>query len=112
MFSGAKMTDKPSIITLILLERRWLTFPETTESPSPRTEHAMCTVADKIYILGGQLELDADDEAGTVFILDTSMYIIILSEQCPDHLNSGEDNQVFLLHTGTNVLTRGLCFPI
>ncbi|KAG0231740.1 Negative regulator of mitotic exit [Mortierella sp. GBA43] len=53
-------------------ERRWLTFPETTESPSPRTEHTMCTVADKIYILGGQLELDADDEAGTVFILDTT----------------------------------------
>ena len=33
----------------------------------------MCTVAEKIFILGGQLELDASDEAGTVFILDTSM---------------------------------------
>ncbi|KAK3812816.1 MAG: hypothetical protein J3Q66DRAFT_346689 [Benniella sp.] len=53
-------------------DRRWLTFPDTAESPSPRTEHAMCTVADKIFILGGQLELDASDEAGTVFILDTT----------------------------------------
>lgn len=32
----------------------------------------MCNVGDKIYILGGQLELNADDDAGSVYILDTS----------------------------------------
>ncbi|KAF9107841.1 Negative regulator of mitotic exit [Mortierella sp. AM989] len=52
--------------------RRWLTFPDTPESPSPRTEHAMCAVGDKVYILGGQLELNAEDDAGAVYILDTT----------------------------------------
>ncbi|KAG0340641.1 Negative regulator of mitotic exit [Podila humilis] len=53
-------------------ERRWLTYPDTLESASPRTEHAMCSVADKIYILGGQLELNAEDETGSIYILDTT----------------------------------------
>ncbi|KAF9388487.1 Negative regulator of mitotic exit [Podila verticillata] len=53
-------------------ERRWLTYPDTLESAPPRTEHAMCNVGDKIYILGGQLELNADDDAGSIYILDTT----------------------------------------
>ncbi|KAG0244990.1 Negative regulator of mitotic exit [Mortierella sp. GBA43] len=43
------------------------------ESASPRTEHAMCNVGDKIYILGGQLDLNATNEdTGVVFVLDTT----------------------------------------
>ncbi|KAF9354704.1 Negative regulator of mitotic exit [Mortierella sp. AD094] len=53
-------------------DRRWLTFPDTPESPSPRTEHAMCAVGDKIYILGGQLDLNAEDDSGSIYILDTT----------------------------------------
>lgn len=36
----------------------------------------MCNVGDKIYILGGQLELNADDDAGSVYILDTSELLL------------------------------------
>ncbi|KAG0210498.1 Negative regulator of mitotic exit [Mortierella sp. NVP41] len=52
-------------------DRRWLTFPDTVDSASPRTEHAMCTVGDRIYIMGGQLELNAEDD-GSIYILDTT----------------------------------------
>lgn len=58
------------------IERRWLTYPDTLESAPPRTEHAMCNVGDKVYILGGQLELNADDDAGSVYILDTSELVV------------------------------------
>ncbi|KAG0207190.1 Negative regulator of mitotic exit [Mortierella sp. GBA30] len=53
-------------------ERRWLTFPDTVDSASPRTEHAMCRVGDKIYILGGQLELNANEDSASIYILDTT----------------------------------------
>ncbi|KAF9177514.1 Negative regulator of mitotic exit [Haplosporangium sp. Z 767] len=53
-------------------DRRWLTFPDTMDSASPRTEHAMCSVGDRVYILGGQLELNADEDPGTIYILDTT----------------------------------------
>jgi hypothetical protein len=54
-----------------IIDRRWLTFPETADSAPPRTEHAMCSVGDRIFILGGQLELNAEDD-GSIYILDTS----------------------------------------
>ncbi|KAI1317687.1 Negative regulator of mitotic exit [Mortierella claussenii] len=53
-------------------ERRWLTFPITLDAPSPRTEHAMCCVGEKLYILGGQLDLNANEDAGMIFVLDTA----------------------------------------
>ncbi|KAF9998100.1 Negative regulator of mitotic exit [Entomortierella chlamydospora] len=53
-------------------ERRWKTFINTPESASPRTEHSMCSVGNKIYILGGQLDLNANETPETVFVLDTT----------------------------------------
>ena len=33
----------------------------------------MCCIGDKIYIIGGQLDLNANNEdAGTIYVLDTS----------------------------------------
>ncbi|ORZ07726.1 hypothetical protein BCR41DRAFT_310675, partial [Lobosporangium transversale] len=55
-------------------ERRWLAFPTTAEAASPRAEHAMCSVGDKLYILGGQLDLNANEDLGIVYVLDTGMY--------------------------------------
>ncbi|KAG9071536.1 Negative regulator of mitotic exit [Linnemannia hyalina] len=52
-------------------DRRWLTFPDTVDSAPPRTEHAMCSVGDRIYILGGQLELNTEED-GSIYILDTT----------------------------------------
>ncbi|KAG0285642.1 Negative regulator of mitotic exit, partial [Linnemannia gamsii] len=52
-------------------DRRWLTFPDTVDSAPPRTEHAMCSVGDRIYILGGQLELNVEED-GSIYILDTT----------------------------------------
>ncbi|KAG0259273.1 Negative regulator of mitotic exit, partial [Linnemannia exigua] len=52
-------------------DRRWLTFPDTIDSAPPRTEHAMCSVGDRIYIMGGQLELNAEED-GSIYILDTT----------------------------------------
>ncbi|KAF9365637.1 Negative regulator of mitotic exit [Mortierella sp. NVP85] len=54
-------------------ERRWVSFPNTLESAPPRTEHAMCNVGDKLYILGGQLDLNtANEDTGIIFVLDTA----------------------------------------
>ncbi|KAF9983898.1 Negative regulator of mitotic exit [Mortierella antarctica] len=53
-------------------DRRWLTFPDTVDSASPRTEHSMCRVGEKIYILGGQLELNVDEDSASIYILDTT----------------------------------------
>ncbi|KAF9946493.1 Negative regulator of mitotic exit, partial [Mortierella alpina] len=53
-------------------DRRWLTFPDTVDSASPRTEHSMCRVGEKIYILGGQLELNVDEDSSSIYILDTT----------------------------------------
>ncbi|KAK5823584.1 hypothetical protein F5H01DRAFT_138154 [Linnemannia elongata] len=52
-------------------DRRWLTFPDTVDSAPPRTEHAMCSVGDRVYILGGQLEQNAEED-GSIYILDTT----------------------------------------
>ncbi|KAF9961433.1 Negative regulator of mitotic exit [Mortierella alpina] len=53
-------------------ERKWITSSNTLEAPSRRTEHAMCNVGDKIYILGGQLDLNATEDPGLVHVLDTT----------------------------------------
>ncbi|CAO3563804.1 unnamed protein product [Mortierella alpina] len=53
-------------------DRRWLTFPDTVDSASPRTEHSMCRVGEKIYILGGQLELNVNEDSSSIYILDTT----------------------------------------
>lgn len=38
----------------------------------------MCSVGEKIYILGGQLESNTEDDSGTVYILDTSKLGLLL----------------------------------
>ncbi|KAG0035138.1 Negative regulator of mitotic exit [Podila clonocystis] len=54
-------------------ERKWLSFPNILDGATPRSEHAMCCIGDKIYILGGQLDLNANNEdAGTIYVLDTN----------------------------------------
>ncbi|KAF9570375.1 Negative regulator of mitotic exit [Mortierella alpina] len=53
-------------------ERKWITSSNTPETPSRRTEHAMCSVGDKIYILGGQLDLNATEDPGLIHVLDTT----------------------------------------
>lgn len=72
----------------------------------------MCTVGEKIYILGGQLELDADDDTGHICILDTSM-----KKECCQGLTPFEQSINFLCHwalTLTFTLSRAhasLCIP-
>ncbi|KAF9288162.1 Negative regulator of mitotic exit [Mortierella alpina] len=53
-------------------ERKWITSSNTPETPSRRTEHAMCNVGDKLYILGGQLDLNATEDPGLIHVLDTT----------------------------------------
>ncbi|KAF9391883.1 Negative regulator of mitotic exit [Podila verticillata] len=54
-------------------ERKWLSFPNILNGATPRSEHSMCCIGDKIYILGGQLDLNANNEdAGTIYVLDTN----------------------------------------
>ncbi|KAG0309489.1 Negative regulator of mitotic exit [Dissophora globulifera] len=54
-------------------ERRWTAFPSMIEAALSRTEHAMCNIGDKIYILGGQLDLNTNEDMGMIYVLDTAM---------------------------------------
>lgn len=56
------------------IERRWITIG-VTEVASARTEHAMCNVGDRIYIFGGQLDLNANEDSGLIHVLETGMFI-------------------------------------
>ncbi|KAF9182565.1 Negative regulator of mitotic exit [Haplosporangium sp. Z 767] len=60
------------LCAFMFTERRWITFQSPIEAASPRTEHAMCSVGNKIYILGGQLDLNATEDPGVVYVLDTT----------------------------------------
>ncbi|KAF9563418.1 Negative regulator of mitotic exit [Mortierella alpina] len=72
-------------------DRRWLTFPDTVDSASPRTEHSMCRVGEKIYILGGQLELNVDEDSASIYILDTT-YESDGSQRLDTVQGSGQDD--------------------
>ena len=47
-------------------------------SPSGRSGHAMASDGRRVFVLGGALSADAqEDEAKVIHILDTSMYFIL-----------------------------------
>ncbi|GJJ71671.1 hypothetical protein EMPS_04021 [Entomortierella parvispora] len=74
VFGGMSHEDLPlsDLWAFKFTDRRWISIPTTMDTASPRSEHAMCNVGDKIYIFGGQLDLNAKEDSGTVFILDTA----------------------------------------
>ncbi|KAF9083945.1 Negative regulator of mitotic exit [Mortierella sp. AD031] len=73
IYGGMNHEDKllGDLYAFKFTERRWISIP-VVEGASARTEHAMCSVADRIYILGGQLDLNANEESGLIHVLETA----------------------------------------
>lgn len=70
--SGVNETNLAALFYNVI-ERRWITIG-ATEAASARTEHAMCNVGDRIYIFGGQLDLNANEDSGLIHVLETCMF--------------------------------------
>ncbi|KAF9432469.1 Negative regulator of mitotic exit [Entomortierella beljakovae] len=51
-------------------ERRWYLFQNMGQAATPRYGHTMCTVKDKIYILGGESEQMLQEDAASIYFLE------------------------------------------
>ncbi|ORZ12975.1 hypothetical protein BCR41DRAFT_371670 [Lobosporangium transversale] len=51
-------------------ERRWYLFQNIGPAPSPRSGHTMCTVKDKIFLLGGNSERADLDDGGALYYIE------------------------------------------
>ncbi|KAG0347154.1 Negative regulator of mitotic exit [Podila humilis] len=97
IFGGMNHQDQllGDLCTFNFNERRWHSLPDAMEGATPRSEHAMCSVGDKIYILGGQLDLNANnDDAGTIYIVDTKRI------RFRDHVSAYDDGDGAIHHEG------------
>ncbi|KAG0329990.1 Negative regulator of mitotic exit [Dissophora globulifera] len=51
-------------------ERRWYLFQSSGPVPSPRNGHSMCTIKDKIFVIGGDAEQGLQDDPAMVYYLE------------------------------------------
>ncbi|KAF9901125.1 Negative regulator of mitotic exit [Linnemannia zychae] len=51
-------------------ERRWYLFQNVGPAPSPRSGHTLCTVKDKIFIIGGESEQSNMEDPAYIFYLE------------------------------------------
>ncbi|KAF9919455.1 Negative regulator of mitotic exit [Linnemannia zychae] len=79
-------------------ERRWISIPVTVASA--RTEHAMCNVGDKIYILGGQLDMNSNEDSGLIHVLDTAK--IRWNDQSGSQRSAYDNESTSRMETGSD----------
>ncbi|KAF9317457.1 Negative regulator of mitotic exit [Podila horticola] len=53
-------------------ERRWYLFQNVGPAASPRSGHTMCTIKDKIFILGGESEMNKTEDSAQIYCLELS----------------------------------------
>ncbi|KAI7821966.1 hypothetical protein BC939DRAFT_454365 [Gamsiella multidivaricata] len=51
-------------------ERRWYIFQNTGSAASPRSGHTMCTIKDRIYVLGGDTQQGLGDDSAMIHYLE------------------------------------------
>ncbi|KAF9560309.1 Negative regulator of mitotic exit [Mortierella alpina] len=51
-------------------ERRWYLFQNVGPVASPRSGHTMCTVKDRIYVLGGESEQTKQEDSAQIYYLE------------------------------------------
>lgn len=56
--------------SLTVLERRWYLFQNIGPVASPRSGHTMCTIKDRIFILGGESEHTKSEDSALIFYLE------------------------------------------
>ncbi|KAF9930433.1 Negative regulator of mitotic exit [Linnemannia zychae] len=63
-------TDLNDAYAFRIHERRWYLFQNVGPAPSPRSGHTMCTVKDKIFIIGGESQQSNMEDPAYIFNLD------------------------------------------
>ncbi|KAK3846318.1 MAG: hypothetical protein J3R72DRAFT_363616, partial [Linnemannia gamsii] len=53
-------------------ERRWYLFQSVGPVASPRSGHTMCTIKDRVFILGGESELTKQEDSALIHVLELS----------------------------------------
>ncbi|KAF9324219.1 Negative regulator of mitotic exit [Podila minutissima] len=53
-------------------ERRWYLFQNVGPVASPRSGHTMCTIKDRIFVLGGESEQTKSEDSALIFYLEIS----------------------------------------
>ncbi|KAG0235317.1 Negative regulator of mitotic exit [Mortierella sp. GBA43] len=53
-------------------ERRWYLFQNVGPVASARSGHAMCTIRDRIFVLGGESEQTKQEDSALIYYLETS----------------------------------------
>ncbi|KAF9313551.1 Negative regulator of mitotic exit [Podila horticola] len=53
-------------------ERRWYLFQNVGPVASPRSGHTMCTIKDRIFVLGGESEHTKSEDSALIFYLEIS----------------------------------------
>ncbi|KAF9581632.1 Negative regulator of mitotic exit, partial [Lunasporangiospora selenospora] len=53
-------------------ERRWYLFQNIGPVASPRSGHTMCTIKDRIFVLGGESEQTKLEDSALIYFLETS----------------------------------------
>lgn len=53
-----------------ILERRWYLFQNVGPVASPRSGHTMCTIKDRIFVLGGESEHTKSEDSALIFYLE------------------------------------------
>ncbi|KAF9420897.1 Negative regulator of mitotic exit, partial [Podila epigama] len=51
-------------------ERRWYLFQNVGPAASPRTGQTMCTIKDKIFILGGESEMNQTEDSAQIYYIE------------------------------------------
>jgi hypothetical protein len=54
----------------LFLERRWYLFQNEGPAPTPRSGHTMCTVKDRVFVLGGEAGQRVMDDTAQIYYLE------------------------------------------
>jgi hypothetical protein len=65
---------KPGACGVLYIERRWYLFQNVGPVASARSGHAMCTIRDRIFVLGGESEQTKQEDSALIYYLETCMW--------------------------------------
>ncbi|KAK3825193.1 MAG: hypothetical protein J3Q66DRAFT_277990, partial [Benniella sp.] len=68
--NGPDGTDMNDAYAFRIHERRWYLFQNVGTIPSPRNGHNMCTIKDKLFMIGGDSEKGLMEDPAMVYYLD------------------------------------------
>ncbi|KAF9416851.1 Negative regulator of mitotic exit [Podila epigama] len=81
------------------LERRWYLFQNVGPVASPRSGHTMCTIKDRIFVLGGESEHTKTEDSALIYYLELSN--IRFSDSVPQAIPPRQASSVNMISSGS-----------